>query len=526
MSRAGKRLAATAGLYIGLFLTGTLSGNKLPAGMTVYAAEEEKIESGIFVNDINLSGMSVDEAKSAVQAYVDSLAGAQIVLHVTEGAEITSTASDLGLKWSNQEIIDEAVQLGKDGNILQCYKALKDLEYENKVYSAAFDFDKNKIRSLIEEQGLQYNQPAVDAVLKRVDGTFQVTEGQPGVEVDVNASTDAVYAFLTGEWSGSNGDVDLVSTVTEPRGDTEELYQVRDVLGTFTTSFSTSGPSRSANVTNGCQLIDGTTLYPGDEFSCYEAVAPFSEANGYYMAASYLSGQVVDSLGGGICQVSTTLYNTVLRAELNVTERHNHSMIVTYVDPSADAAIAESSGKDFKFVNSTEHPVYIEGYVSPDKKITFTIYGVETRESNRNVAYESVVLERTAPDTEAIYPDASLPLGYCSVQSAHIGYKAQLWKVVTVDGAEVSREQINSSSYNKSPRSATVGIATADPEAYNAIMAAIETNSIDQVKAVAGAYKAAADAAAAEAAAAAAAQQQEGAPPPPEAPPAEAPPEG
>lgn len=121
-------------------------------------------------------------------------------------------------------------------------------------------------------------------------------------------------------------------------------------------------------MTNGCRLIDGTLLYPGDEFSTYETVAPFSEANGYYMAGSYLNGKVVDSIGGGICQVSTTLYNAVLLAELDVTMRYNHSMVVSYVDPSADAAIAESSGKDFKFVNNTDYPIYIEGTVSRIKR--------------------------------------------------------------------------------------------------------------------------------------------------------------
>ena len=194
-------------------------------------------------------------------------------------------------------------------------------------------------------------------------------------------------------------------------------------------------------------------------------------------------------------------------------------MIVTYVNPSADAAIAESSGKDFKFKNNTEYPIYIEGSTTSDKQITFTIYGVETRDSNREVTFESVVLEKTVPDTEVIYTDASLPVGYCSVQSAHIGYRAELWKVVRENGAEVSREQINSSSYMKAPRSATVGIATADEGAYNAIMAAVATNSIDEVKAVAGAYKAAADAAAAQAAADAAAVEAATQPaPPPEQP--------
>ena len=327
---------------------------------------------------------------------------------------------------------------------------MKDLEYQNKVYDVAFDFDKDKIRALIEENGAQYNQEAVNASLVKTETGFQVVEGQPGILIDTAVSTDAVYDYLLNEWNGGACDIDLAVTVDEPAGTAEELAKVKDVLGTFTTSYSSSGGSRSANVANGCKLINGLTLYPGEEFSCYETVSPFSEANGYYMAGSYLNGQVVDSLGGGICQVSTTLYNAVLNAELEVTERYNHSMIVTYVDPSADAAIAESSGKDFKFRNNLDAPIYIEGITTPDKKITFTIYGAETRAPGREVVYESVVLERIAPDTEVINTDASRPVGYCSVQSAHIGYKAQLWKVVRENGVEVSREQVNSSSYMKS----------------------------------------------------------------------------
>lgn len=496
MSRFVKCLAVISAVYVTVF----------SMSMTV-DAKENKIESGIYANDINLSGMTASEAEDAVQTYVDSLADTQITLHAVDNNEIIITASEIGLKWSNPEIISEAVSLGKDGNIVQCYKMLKDLEHENMIYQIAFDFDKGLIRTLVEKQGAQYNQEAIDATLTKVDEEFQITEGQNGIAVDTNASVDAIYEYLVSDWDGAACGIDLVINVIEPRGTAEELARVTDVLGTFTTSFSSSGSNRGGNVTNACRLIDGTTLYPGDEFSALNKITPFTEGNGYYLASSYLNGQVVDSLGGGVCQVSTTLYNAVLNAEMDVTQRNNHSMIVTYVDPSADAAIAESSGKDFKFVNSSEYPIYIEGYTTDDKKITFTIYGVETRDSNRLVTYESKVLERIEPDKEIIYTDSSRPLGYCSVQSAHIGYRAQLWKVVTVDGVEVSREQINSSTYMNSPRSATVGISTADPIAYNDIMAAVASGSIDQVKSVANAYKAA-QAAAAQAAADAAAAAQ------------------
>lgn len=499
----------------GLLMIAALTAVTLPVN-----AREDKFESGIYVDDMSLSGMTMQEAEDQIKAYVDSFGEAEITMNAVEGGTIVTTASELGLKWGNESILKEAADFGRDGDILRCYKELKDLEYQNKVYHVKFDFDKNKIKTLIEENAVQYDREAVNATLTKTEEGFDITEGQSGIMVDTSASVDTVYDYLTNDWDGTSCAIDLVISVEEPKGNAEDLAKVKDVLGTFTTSYSTSGGPRSANVANGCSLINGTTMYPGDEFSAYEAVSPFTEANGYYMAGSYVNGQVVDSLGGGICQVSTTLYNAVLLSELEVTERYNHSMIVTYVDPSADAAIAESSGKDFKFKNNLEYPIYIEGVTTPDKQITFTIYGVETRDSSREVSYESVVLERTVPDTEVIYADESLPVGYCVVQSAHIGYKAQLWKVVRENGVEVSREQVNSSSYMKAPRSATVGVASPDEGARNAIMAAVATNSIDEVKAVAGAYKAAADAAAAQAAADAAAA--EGAPAPaPEAPPAQ-----
>ncbi|MCM1268160.1 MAG: VanW family protein [Bacteroidales bacterium] len=477
-------------------------------------AREEKIESGIYAEEMDLSGMTKSQARQEIEDYVAGFGGAQITLRVDDTGTIETTAAELGLKWGNADILEEAVNFGRDGDILSCYKELKDLEYKNKVYRVRFDFDKASIRSVIEENAGQFNQEAVNATLQKTEEGFAVTEGQTGRVIDTDASVDTVYAYLTGDWSGTACAIDLTVKVDEPQGTAEDLAKVRDVLGTFTTSFSTSGGARSANVANGCRLLNGITMYPGDEISALDSITPFTEENGYYMAASYLNGQVVDSLGGGICQVSTTLYNAVLLAELEVTERYNHSMIVTYVDPSADAAIAESSGKDFKFKNNLDYPIYIDGYTTPEKEITFTIYGVETRDSSREVIYESEVLERIEPDAEIIYVDESMPVGYCSVQSAHIGYKARLWKIVKENGEEISREQVNSSSYMKAPRSATVGVATEDPNAYNAIMAAVATNSVDQVKAVAGSYRAAAEAAAAAQAAAQAAQN-----PQPEAPP-------
>lgn len=451
----------------------------------VRAAEaDDTIKTGIYAENVDLSGKNAVEAEAAIEQYVDGLKHVEIILDVGGGNLVTVTAGELGISWANREIIEDALTFGSKGNVIERYKLIKDLEHEPYVYNIALDFDVEAINEVLVSRCMKYDQKAVNVSMTKNDaGEFEYIDGQEGRVLDVESSIDRIYEALTGDWDGKPCTVGLEVAVEKPLGSVEELAQLTDVLGTFTTSYSTSGSSRCKNVENGCSLINGTLLYPGDEFSTYNTVAPFTKANGYLMAGSYMNGKVVDSLGGGICQVSTTLYNAVLKAELEVTERHNHSMIVTYVDPSADAAIAESAGKDFKFVNNLDYPIYIEGYTQ-NKKITFNIYGVETRDAGHSVTYESKVTKEIHPTTDNIYADAGHAIGYIVTSGAHTGYNAQLWKIVKENGVEVSREMVNSSSYKMSPRSATVGVATDNPNAYNEIMAAIGTGSIDHVRGV------------------------------------------
>ncbi len=466
------------------------AGTGLFAMRAEASADDDAIKQGIYVENIDLSGLKPTEAKAKIRDYVDKMKETPVMLEATDGESIALTVGDLGLSWANEDIIEDAVQIGREGNIIERYKALRDLAHESMVYPLELAADKAAIKALIEEQGAKYNIEAENATLRRENGQFFIEGGQTGVKVNADVSAERVYEYLLTEWDrASEISLGLEIEIEQPKGAPEDLAKVKDVLGTYTTSYRTSGVARSENVSNGCALINGVTLYPGEEFSTYHAVSPFTEANGYYPAGSYLNGMVVDSLGGGICQVSTTLYNAVLLAELDVTERHNHSMIVTYVNPSADAAIAESSGKDFRFVNNTEYPIYIEGKTA-DKHVTFTIYGAEYRNSDRTVIYESETLSKKEPENERIIATANRPVGYVDVQSAHIGYTARLWKVVVENGVEVSRTQVNKSSYAMSPRTATVGIATADPNVLAAMQAAIATGSIDYVRAVASSFTA------------------------------------
>ncbi len=453
------------------------------------------IMEGIYVDDINLSGKTYDEAVKLIREKVRSMSQAAITLNSIGDNSVNVTAAQLGIRWDDTNMVADALYVGRSGNIVERYKQRKDLQHEKKVYPLNLEFDKDTVTAIVTDQGEKYNVEAVNATLSKTDGKFVVNPGTTGEKIDVNASVSRIMSSLD-NFTGQDMTIDMCVIEDVPKASAEDLEKIHDVIGSFKTSFKTSSADRSGNVRNGTRLVNGTVLLPGDRFSMYETVSPFTEENGYYLAGSYLNGMVVESLGGGICQVSSTLYNAVLRAELQVDERHNHSMIVSYVDLSSDAAISGTS-KDFKFTNNTDNPIYIEGYTTDDKQVVFNIYGVETRPSNRKVSYESEKISETVPEGEKIIADPSLPVGSISTQSAHTGYVGKLWKVVTVDGKETERTEINKSTYLPTPKTATVGTATDNPAALAMIQSAMASGSIDAVKATIGELNAAAAAAAA-----------------------------
>lgn len=450
----------------------------------------EVINNGIFIDGIDMSGKTAGEAKDIIKGRIETAKQAELTITSPTGYSLKVSPTDLGMLWNNPDVADTASGYKIKGNIVQRFKQAKDIEKNHMNFDIDVTYDRKLIRGLIEEHIDDFSSEAVDYELNHEGGDFIIKAGSPGVSVDVDASIEAIMDFLADEWDGKDTTIELVASVDEPLGSANELTSITDIIGTFTTEYKSSGSARCTNVMNGCRLINGTTVYPGEQFSVLDHIAPFTEKNGYKLAGSYLNGLVVDTLGGGICQVSSTLYNAVLLAELQVDERQNHSMIVDYVSPSADAAITEASHKDFKFTNNKDFPIYIEGFTTDDKTITFNIYGVEDRPENREVSYRSEVIERNVPDYENIIQDPAQPVGYTSITSSHAGIKARYIKEVRVDGELVSSEEINKSTYKMVPRTIVVGVSTDNVDIYNQLQAAIATGSVDQVKSTAKALAA------------------------------------
>ena len=429
--------------------------------------------------------MTEEQISQAVHDKIEQLKPSVINLSAG-GQNVQVTAGDLGLSCKNPEVAREAVTIGQEGNVLKRFQTQNKLKKgETVTFSLKYAVDSEAVRQAVENNASALNREATDASLTREDGTFVVHPGQSGCSVNVDESTAKVVSYLTTSWRGGIGGVELVTEETPSGGDPEQLALVKDLLGEGTTEYGNGTSGRKQNVAVGAEKINGTIVQPGEEFSVEAAVVPFDAEHGYALAASYEMGKVVDTYGGGICQVSTTLYVAVLKAELEVTERYSHSMIVHYVDPSMDAAIAEGL-KDLKFINNTDAPIYIEA-TADGSTLHFAIYGHETRDPNRTVRYESETTSTEESDT-SLTEDANASFGSIELTSyGYPGSTARLWKIVNENGNE-TKEQVNSSSYRMTSNVYTVGTKTDNAAARAELQAAIADNDLAKAKAVAAKY--------------------------------------
>ncbi len=427
-------------------------------------ANSKDICQGVHIDGINVGGLTKDEAYEVVSEEEDKLKDKKVTI-TYENHKDTVALSEFGYSYSDvSKACKAAYDIGKKGSMWQRYKAIKAGAGHGENITIEKAISEESFQEYVDKHADEFVKVAKNASLTRENGQFVITDEQNGMEVPVKDNAEALNKQLNDSWDKEDFEYELTVNVAEPEYKREDMEKVKDVLGTYTTTFATSTFNRITNIKNACSKINGTLLYPGDEFSTMDLIAPLSADNGYLTAGSYSSGEVIETYGGGVCQVSTTLYNSVLLSELEVTERNNHQMVVSYVKAAMDAAVSDSGGQDFKFVNSLENPVYIEGYVE-GYSITFTIYGVETRAENRRIEYVSETIQTIQPGKDIVTKDKNMEEGKENVtQSAHVGCRAKLWKNVYVDDVLESTTEVNSSYYAPSARRVTVGTKKKEKE--------------------------------------------------------------
>lgn len=262
--------------------------------------------------------------------------------------------------------------------------------------------------------------------------------------MDFNISIEEAKKLMNQE----TAEVTIPLKITIPKITTNQIgtEAFPNLLATYSTSFSTSNSNRTTNIRLASNKINRVVLMPGEEFSYNKVVGKRTVQAGYKEAAAYLDGKVVNDIGGGICQVSSTLYNTVLRANLEIIKRSNHRFSTGYVPLSTDATVSWG-GPEFVFKNSRKYPVKIVSSVNGGK-IKIDVYGCR-EEVEYEVQIKSETLQ-TIPTKVVYKTNTTLPKGtQKTLQKGHGGYKSRAYRILSLNGKVISKQLLSTDTYSQ-----------------------------------------------------------------------------
>ena len=417
------------------------------------AVEIETFYDGILVNNVPVGGLTSEEAEAKLSTDVNDVIREKTINLVYGDNTYTFKYADFDAKYNISDTLLAAYNYGRNGTLKERYKQVMDLKDNPKDFEAQFTYDDELVKTKLNEVAQQVKVEPENSKMTRENGKFVITDEKSGYEMDVDSTYNDVKAVLD---TMQDGSVEIKVNELKPTITREENEKATSLIGTYYTTFSGGNSGRNENLRVGCANINGTELAPGETFSMNEALGPQTYENGYRDAAVIVDGKIEDGLAGGVCQITSTLYNAVILAELKIVERSNHSLAVSYVPLGQDAAIA-GDYKDLKFQNDTDYPVYIEAYLSGNKLIT-NVYGYEIHDSSRQVKFENVVDSVIEKPAEKITEDPTKPKDYREVTYyGKEGKKVSTYKIVYENGKQVSKDYFSSSTYRATADEVTVG---------------------------------------------------------------------
>lgn len=314
------------------------------------------IAYGVHSGDVDLAGL--DErtaAKNISEKFMKETENGVIILNY-DGKSWTIKPDDIALICDNGKTAEMAAAVGVSGNFFKDVFDKFICTYQGKNVPLQITYDQNKLNSIITRLASSINKEPVDAYAY-TDGTAVGIKGEKeGKKIDEKQLTDIINEKIeSGIYPQT---LDIPVSITKAAVEAGALEQIDTVLAAYTTHFNTGDVNRSANVALAAKNLSGTLLTSGTVFSFNKTVGPRLAAAGYREAPEIINGKVVPGIGGGVCQVSSTLYNSILQAGLTPVERTEHYLPVDYVPRAFDATVADGF-IDFKFRNNLKHSVYI-----------------------------------------------------------------------------------------------------------------------------------------------------------------------
>lgn len=465
-------------IFVLLLLVGTICSTIF----SLINMNTNKIINHVSINNIDISGNTKEEALEKLQNQLnDSENNKAILKHGDITKEIS--IADINGKFDIETAVESAYEIGRDKDVLSNNFKTIETMIKGENIDLSFTYDSESIKKKIDEISLELPDLATEStyviegnkliiknskdgikirqdefaekLIKALSGTektFEIpVEKAERKEINIDKIHEEIYkepvnAYFTTNprqvFKEENG-IDFALSMEEIKKVLEEdkpeyefeLKTIKpkitvknldssafpDLLGTFTTTYGTADTGRNTNIALAAKSINSAVVMPGEVFSYNNLIGECSERTGYKTSTIYLNGELSTGVGGGICQVSTTLYNAVLRANLEIVQRRNHSLGVTYVPAGHDAMVSIGSS-DFKFKNNRNYPVKVVAYTGTGS-VTCQIYGLKNA-TEYEVKLETKTLEKT---------DVKL--------------KVETYKVLYSNGKMVSRTWLSTDTY-------------------------------------------------------------------------------
>lgn len=388
----------------------------------------EHICRGVSVSGIDLGGMTRDTAAQALHAWAVEQARRGITLTAMD-RRWGATLAGLGVRVDWKDAADRAFAVGRKGNLLNRAVCVLTSRGRGKLIVPRLLTDRARLTRTLSKANRAVSTPHKDARIRMVDSRITIEQDSCGTKLDEKACIRVVSRAVR---MGQNV-VRLPVVPDPPKVTARDAASIDTLLSSFTTSFNRGKRGRTHNLTLGARAIDGIVLKPRQVFSVNNTVGPRLEGRGFQIAQVYIKGKLEDGIGGGVCQVSSTLFNAVLLAGLAVRERSPHSQLVPYVSPGRDATVAYGL-RDFRFENSNASPVGIVARVK-GSRLTIQICGAAA--DKKEVKVYTGVVKRMPAGSKTVVDD-SLPEGKKQlVEKGARGLEVVLYRKITMpDGQE------------------------------------------------------------------------------------------
>ena len=473
--------------------------------------DKEKIISGVSISGIDVSGLTQEEAKEKINNIYQEKKEKEIAIQY-EDYETTLNPTLMEVNYEIDQAVEEAYLIGKDDNIfVSNYKILFTL-MQKKNIDVNMVLNEDVTKQTIEDIGVNLPGIIIESSHAVEKDELIITKGKAGIvinteellnrvkdrlndrnntedyieipvehrepePIDIDKIHEEVYtevkdAYYTKdpftiypEVQGIDFDVEAARemlkeekeeyiiklTITKPKVTIDQIGSEAfpDQISTFTTRYDVSDKDRSTNLEIACQKINGKVVLAGETFSYNQTLGPRTAAAGYKNGKVYEGGEVVDGIGGGICQISSTLYNTVLMANLEIVERRNHQFVTSYLPAGRDATVVYGA-IDFKFKNTRKFPVRI---VASAKNGIATVSMFGMKEENEYTFNFSTKTVASIPSTTKYEEDATLPAGTEKVkQKGANGLKTETYITKMLNGKVVSTTLLSKDTYDAMAR--------------------------------------------------------------------------